>query len=190
MLITHAMFINIFTQSTASEMVLGLRESDIVLGIGWSSQNIWSTPDVWSQTDPSNTSDLNRQHFSLILNIFPLWMVMVWPPVPFCALLGSFHTSMEANVRGSLLLCYIDMLLKVWSCITHPHGCGYPGQKAWHTCVDARLLGHGTACAPTHHPQQTIAAGLRQHICSYERTTAVPLASYERQYLISLHYSI
>ncbi len=32
MLITHAMFINIFTQSTASEMVLGLRESDISLG--------------------------------------------------------------------------------------------------------------------------------------------------------------
>lgn len=59
--------------------------------------------------------------------------------------------------------------------VSHPHGRWYPGQKSGHSGVDARFLGHGTACSPAHHPEQTIPTRLRQAVVRHKRAAAVSL---------------
>lgn len=67
----------------------------------------------------------------------------------------------------------------------HPHGCVYPGQKSGHPGVNAGLLGHGAARSPAHHPQQPMAAGLRQAVVGHKRTPAVSLQVQVTQQLVN-----
>lgn len=77
--------------------------------------------------------------------------------------------------------------------VSHPHGCRYPGQKSGHSGVDTRLLCHGTACSPAHHPQQTISTGLRQAVVCHKRTTAVSLRPQRikavHKHITTIHFS-
>ncbi len=189
MLITHAIFINIFTQ------LYSIRNGSWppwVRYFPWDRLIIikhlintrrlisdWSEQHIWPQ---QATFQSHIKHFSTLNGYGVTARAILCTPGEFSYIYGGKHE------RKFAFMLY-RYAVEVWLCITHPHGCGYPGQKAWHTCVNTRLFGHGTAGAPAHHPKQTIAAGLRQDICSYERTTTVPLTSHERQYLISLHYS-